>query len=101
MPGRWTSSPWTPCAPTRSTCPPTRHRCSTTTPDPPAGRRPGRAAPGRHGWLTRRMPDRALSFGQVADTYERARPGYPDAALDWVLPAGARRVADVGAGTGK
>lgn len=52
------------------------------------------------------MPDRpgddpALSFGRVADVYERARPGYPEAALDWLLPAGARRVADVGAGTGK
>jgi SAM-dependent methyltransferase len=43
----------------------------------------------------------ALSFGAAADRYERGRPGYPDAALDWLLPAGARTVADVGAGTGK
>ena len=43
----------------------------------------------------------ALAFGQAVDVYERSRPGYPAAALDWALPAGARRVADVGAGTGK
>jgi SAM-dependent methyltransferase len=41
------------------------------------------------------------SFGAVADLYERARPSYPAGALDAVLPAGARRVVDVGAGTGK
>jgi SAM-dependent methyltransferase len=44
---------------------------------------------------------RARSFGAVADTYERARPSYPDAAVDWLLPAGARTVLDLGAGTGK
>ena len=43
----------------------------------------------------------ALAFGRAVDVYERSRPGYPAAALDWVLPPGARRVADVGAGTGK
>jgi SAM-dependent methyltransferase len=43
----------------------------------------------------------ASSFGAAADAYERARPGYPAAALDWLLPPGARRVLDVGAGTGK
>lgn len=44
---------------------------------------------------------RARSFGAVADAYERARPGYPDAAVDWLVPAGARAVLDLGAGTGK
>lgn len=44
---------------------------------------------------------RARSFGAAADLYERARPGYPDAAVDWLLPAGARTVVDLGAGTGK
>jgi SAM-dependent methyltransferase len=44
---------------------------------------------------------RARSFGAVADEYERRRPGYPDAAVDWLLPPGSREVADVGAGTGK
>lgn len=43
----------------------------------------------------------ANSFGAAADAYERGRPGYPDAAVDWLLPSGARLVADVGAGTGK
>ncbi len=44
---------------------------------------------------------RARSFGAAVDAYERARPGYPEAAVDWLLPAGARRVLDLGAGTGK
>jgi SAM-dependent methyltransferase len=43
----------------------------------------------------------AHSFGPAADIYERGRPGYPDAALDWLLPAGRPRVVDLGAGTGK
>jgi SAM-dependent methyltransferase len=41
------------------------------------------------------------SFGAAAGAYERGRPGYPAAALDWLLPAGARRVLDLAAGTGK
>jgi SAM-dependent methyltransferase len=44
---------------------------------------------------------RARSFGVAAGAYERARPTYPDAAVDWLLPAGARTVLDLGAGTGK
>ncbi|MGJ1427997.1 class I SAM-dependent methyltransferase [Clavibacter sepedonicus] len=43
----------------------------------------------------------ASSFGSVADQYDRVRPGYPDDAITWMLPAGARRVVDLGAGTGK
>jgi SAM-dependent methyltransferase len=43
----------------------------------------------------------AQSFGPAAEIYERGRPGYPAAALDWLLPAGNPRVVDVGAGTGK
>jgi SAM-dependent methyltransferase len=44
-------------------------------------------------------------FTDVADAYERGRPGYPDAAIDWLaerlpLRPGAT-VVDVGAGTGK
>lgn len=41
------------------------------------------------------------SFGGAAAAYERGRPTYPQAALDWLLPPGARRVLDLGAGTGK
>jgi SAM-dependent methyltransferase len=43
----------------------------------------------------------ATSFGSVSAEYDRVRPGYPEAAIAWLLPAGARRVVDVGAGTGK
>lgn len=44
---------------------------------------------------------RALTFGQVADEYDRWRPSYPEAAVEWLAPAAPARVADVGAGTGK
>jgi SAM-dependent methyltransferase len=44
---------------------------------------------------------RARSFGAAAEAYERARPGYPEAAIEWLVPAGARTVLDLGAGTGK
>jgi SAM-dependent methyltransferase len=43
----------------------------------------------------------ASSFGPAAGLYERARPSYPEEALDWLLPAGRPRVVDLGAGTGK
>lgn len=46
----------------------------------------------------------AASFDRAADVYERARPGYPDESVDWLLDrAGGRprRVLDLGAGTGK
>lgn len=46
-------------------------------------------------------PRRALSFGAAADAYAVARPTYPVEAVEFVLPAGARRVLDLGAGTGK
>ena len=45
--------------------------------------------------------EQAASFGAAAGLYEQARPGYPAEAVDWLLPPGARRVLDVGAGTGK
>lgn len=43
----------------------------------------------------------ARSFGPAANHYERGRPPYPAVALDWLLPPGAPRVLDLGAGTGK
>jgi SAM-dependent methyltransferase len=46
-------------------------------------------------------PRRALSFGAAASSYDAGRPGYPEEAGRWVLPAGAMRVLDLGAGTGK
>ncbi|GAA2017388.1 class I SAM-dependent methyltransferase [Nakamurella flavida] len=46
-------------------------------------------------------PRRARVFGSFAADYDRWRPGYPDAAVDWLVPPGAHEVSDVGAGTGK
>lgn len=43
---------------------------------------------------------RATSFGLVADDYDRVRPGPPDAALDWLVPAGCAVAVDLAAGTG-
>jgi SAM-dependent methyltransferase len=50
----------------------------------------------------------ALSFGQAVGDYERGRPGYPVAAIDWILEQTAESavtddlaIVDVGAGTGK
>jgi SAM-dependent methyltransferase len=44
---------------------------------------------------------RARSFGQVADDYDEARPGYPPDAVAWLLGASPLDVVDLGAGTGK
>lgn len=44
---------------------------------------------------------RASSFGEVADAYERSRPGYPDDAVRWLTGDRRCRVVDLGAGTGK
>ena len=41
-----------------------------------------------------------MRFGAVADVYDRARPGYAPAAVEWAL-TGHRRVLDLAAGTGK
>src|ERR1700736_6745381 len=51
--------------------------------------------------VIRSSHDRSLSFGAAASAYERGRPSYPPEAIDWLLPRGARRVLDLGAGTGK
>jgi SAM-dependent methyltransferase len=47
------------------------------------------------------LSDRATSFGAVAEEYDRWRPSYPTAAVEWLAPAAPARVADLGAGTGK
>lgn len=48
---------------------------------------------------------RSLSFGSQAAAYERGRPSYPPAAVDWLLSpadgAAVHDVLDLGAGTGK
>lgn len=43
---------------------------------------------------------RSGSFGAVASTYKRYRPGPPEAAVSWYLPQPVQRVVDLGAGTG-
>ena len=42
-----------------------------------------------------------LSFGGVADRYERARPSYPREAAAWLVGSQPVRVLELGAGTGK
>lgn len=50
-------------------------------------------------------PVAAAGFGAAADIYERARPSYPQDAIDWLLAeagiAPSSTVVDLGAGTGK
>lgn len=41
------------------------------------------------------------AFATGGELYERVRPGYPDGPARWLLPAGAKQVVDLGAGTGK
>ncbi len=60
---------------------------------PPGPRRCGQLSPAERRRLAR-------SFGPVAETYERVRPDYPAEAVAWTC-GDARRVVDVGAGTGK
>jgi SAM-dependent methyltransferase len=43
---------------------------------------------------------RATSFGQVADDYDRLRPGPPGEALDWLVPPHCEVAVDLAAGTG-
>jgi SAM-dependent methyltransferase len=43
----------------------------------------------------------ARAFDRAADVYEASRPTYPREAVDWLVPSTAKRVLDLGAGTGK
>jgi SAM-dependent methyltransferase len=47
-----------------------------------------------------KISDMAGSFGRVAETYDRVRPGPAPAAVDWLIPAGCRAAVDLAAGTG-
>jgi SAM-dependent methyltransferase len=55
--------------------------------------------------LTRVHPVAAAGFASAADIYERARPSYPQDAIDWLVSQTelrpGRTVVDLGAGTGK
>ena len=58
-------------------------------------------SPGEDG---RPHPPRGLTFGSVAEGYERHRPGYPREVVDEVLRHAGRPVlsaVEIGAGTGK
>jgi SAM-dependent methyltransferase len=46
-------------------------------------------------------PSPALSFGGVADAYDRGRPAYPPEAAQWLTGRGPARLLELGAGTGK
>jgi SAM-dependent methyltransferase len=46
------------------------------------------------------IPERAISFGGIAESYDRYRPAPPAEAADWMLPTHPDRVVDVCAGTG-
>ena len=50
--------------------------------------------------LGRDRATEALAFGAAAAAYDRYRPTYPPAALQWALGAEPLRVVDLGAGTG-
>ena len=47
------------------------------------------------------MTDPALSFGNVAESYHRGRPGYPAEAVAWLAGDAPATVLELGAGTGK
>ncbi len=51
--------------------------------------------------MTGEQRDPALSFGGVADAYERGRPTYPLDAAEWLTSETPVRVLELGAGTGK
>ena len=44
--------------------------------------------------------ERATSFGNVAESYDRVRPAPPAEALDWLVPAPCEVAVDLAAGTG-
>ena len=48
-----------------------------------------------------RRQELGQSFQDGGEHYHRVRPGYPAESADWLIPAGARTAADIGAGTGK
>jgi SAM-dependent methyltransferase len=45
-------------------------------------------------------PARALSFGAIAEDYDRFRPGPPVEAVRWIVPPHRHLAVDIGAGTG-
>jgi SAM-dependent methyltransferase len=62
---------------------------------------PGGPKPGGPKLHEQRRRELAQSFQDGGEHYEQVRPGYPADSAAWLLPAGARTAADIGAGTGK
>jgi ubiquinone/menaquinone biosynthesis C-methylase UbiE len=60
----------------------------------------GRAGPLRIIIVVGAEEESATSFGSVAASYDRVRPGPAPAAVDWLLPDGCAVAADLAAGTG-
>jgi SAM-dependent methyltransferase len=76
-------------------------------PEVNAGPGGARLAPGRNHHRPGNLPcvapvdtTRAFSFGGVAESYDRYRPGPPREAVEWVLPTPCPTALDLGAGTG-
>lgn len=53
------------------------------------------------GGVVEHFEARRTSFGARAAAYDRVRPGYPDAAIRWVIGTGSSVVIDLGTGTGR
>lgn len=73
---------------------------------PRARSAPGPGSGRAFGASVRQVPPRPLpaavrSFASVASSYDRGRPHYPPAAIEWLLGREPRRVVDLAAGTGK
>lgn len=47
------------------------------------------------------MVERARSFGESVEQYQQGRPEYPAQAVEWFVESRIKRIADVGAGSGK
>jgi SAM-dependent methyltransferase len=56
---------------------------------------------GHNGRMLHSDRRRAESFGGFADEYDRLRPTYPDALIEFIAPEGHETILDVGCGTGK
>jgi SAM-dependent methyltransferase len=89
--------------PTRTRCPVTSHRTHPAGSPGPDGALRGSRPLDRIRSVDDEMQQRATSFGEAAELYDRFRPDYPSEVLDAVAVSvpGARDVVEIGCGTGK